>query len=134
MSGMVNPRPYIAPRERETTPQQPDTMSNRLGKLSRNETGPVKIDEQGRVTDGGFGMKMRSGLNAFGFGKPMDDRLSNRETLNNVMQLLYEEARQTVVEQNKQWELEGKGKNWHIDPDVFAQKVMDSLYTQKTSL
>src|SRR4051812_4589749 len=135
MSGMVNPRPYIAPlreREPQTQTQQPDTMSNRLDKLSRGESGPVKIDEQGRITDGGFGMKMRSGLNAFGIGKPMDDTLTNRKTLNNVMQLLDKEVRQTVIDQNQKWKDEGK--NWHIDPDTFAQKIMDSVYSQKTYL
>ena len=50
MSGMVNPRPYIAPlREREPQTEQPKTMSEQLGKISRNETGPVTIDEQGGV-------------------------------------------------------------------------------------
>ena len=134
MSGMVNPRPYIAPqRERETGPQKPDTMTNRLDRLSKSESGPVKVDEQGRIIDGGFGMKMRSGLNAFGFAKPTDDIKSNRETLNNVMQLLYDEARQTMVEQNKKWETEGH-KNWHFNPDTYAQKVMDALYRSKTDL
>lgn len=95
MSGMVNPWPNV-PRlretetQRQTGPQKPDTMTNRLDRLSKSESGPVKVDEQGRVIDGGFGMKMRSGLNAFGIGKPMDDIKSNRETLNNVMQLLYD--------------------------------------------
>src|SRR4051794_1883590 len=138
MSGMVNPRPYIAPlREREpqpsTEPQTKGTVSEQLGKLGENDSGPVKIDEHGRVTEGSFGMKMRSGLNAFGFGKPIDDIVSNRKTLNNVMQLLYEEARDTMIEQNKKWAEEGH-KNWQFNPDTYAQKVMDALYQSKTNL
>jgi hypothetical protein len=140
MSGMVNPRPYIAPlREREpqqqtgTQPETKETMSNRLGKLSESGSGPVKIDEQGHITEGGFGMKLRSGLYSVGLArKPEEDLKSNQDTLNNVMQLLYEEARDSMAQQNQKWQSEGK--KWQVDPDKFAQGVMDSLYGFSTRL
>jgi len=133
MSGMVNPNPIIR-QPRETEPQ-PDTMSNRLDSLHKRDVDPVKVGERGEIKSGGFMMMLRSGLHAmFGIGKSTDDIKSNQETLNNLIGQLKSEAKQTMIEQNKQWKEGDFEKHWHIDPDKFAEKVVEQLLKSNTSL
>lgn len=132
MSGMVNPNPIV----RQTRgPELPDTMSNRLGQLGKIDADPLKIGDEGQVKSGGFMMTLRSGLHAmFGIGKSEEDIQSNRDTLNNLVSNLRSEAKQMMIEQNKQWKEGDYEKHWHIDPDAFADAVVRQLLKSRTYL
>ncbi len=124
MSGMVNPNPIV----RQPTiqgPNLPGTMSNRLGGLDATDLDQVTISDKGEIKSGGFFMMLRSGLHAFfGVGKSEDDIKSNRETLQNLMGNLRSEAKQMMIDQNKEWKEGDYEKHWNIDPDKSADGVI----------
>ena len=134
MSGMVNPNPIV--RQPTTQgPNLPGTMSNRLGGLDATDLDQVTISDKGEIKSGGFFMMLRSGLHAFfGVGKSEDDIKSNRETLQNLMGNLRSEAKQMMIDQNKEWKEGDYEKHWNIDPDKFADGVIRQVLKGQTAL